>query len=88
MYARHWLVPGMVALAGVLSVVRGAETPPFRVTPEEIAARLRQARPERPLRWTQIPWTGNLLEARAASRSEQCPVFLFSLDGNLASGRC
>ncbi len=87
MHARHWLVPGVMALAGTLSVVHGAETP-FRVTPAAIADRLRQARPERPLGWTQIPWTANLLDARAASRSEQCPVFLFSLDGNLASGRC
>ncbi len=87
MHARHWLIPSVTALAGILSVAHGAETP-FRVTPAEIAQRLRQARPERPLGWTQIPWTANLLDARAASRSEQCPVFLFSLDGNLASGRC
>ena len=88
MYARHWFIPGVLALAATLSVVRGAETPPFKVTPEEVAARLRQAKPDRPLSWTQIPWTGNLLDAREAGRREQCPVFLFSLDGNLASGRC
>lgn len=88
MYARRWVIAGALALAGTLSVVRGAEPAPFRVTPEEVAARLRQAKPDRPLSWTQIPWTGGLLEARAASRREQCPVFLFSLDGNLASGRC
>lgn len=88
MYARQWFIASMLAVAGTLSLVRAAEPPAFRVTPEEVAARLRQAKPDRPLSWTQIPWAGNLLEAREASRQEQCPVFLFSLDGNLASGRC
>lgn len=88
MHARHWLALGGLALTGVLAMAQGAETPPFQVTPDEIATRLRQAKPDRPLSWTQIPWTGNLLDARAASQREQCPLFLFSLDGNLASGRC
>ena len=38
--------------------------------------------------WRKIPWTASPLEARRISREEQRPVFLFSHDGNLDTGRC
>jgi hypothetical protein len=38
--------------------------------------------------WRKIPWTGSLLEARRASEHEKQPIFLFSHDGNIETGRC
>jgi len=38
--------------------------------------------------WRKIPWTGSLLDARRAGERENKPVFLFSHDGNIETGRC
>ena len=38
--------------------------------------------------WRRIPWTGSLLDAERAARDENRPVFLFTHDGNLDTGRC
>jgi len=59
-----------------------------KMTPEEIANRIKQLKPAQEMNWTRIPWTGSLLAARQASQQEKCPVFLFSLDGNISTGRC
>jgi len=41
-----------------------------------------------PRDWRKIPWVSSLLEARKISREEQAPVFMFTYDGNIDSGRC
>jgi hypothetical protein len=38
--------------------------------------------------WRRIPWTASLLDARQASKQENRPVFLFTHDGNIETGRC
>jgi hypothetical protein len=38
--------------------------------------------------WRKLPWAASLLEARKFARDEGRPVFLFTLDGNLDTGRC
>jgi hypothetical protein len=38
--------------------------------------------------WRKIPWTASLLAARHASEREKQPVFLFTYDGNIETGRC
>jgi hypothetical protein len=38
--------------------------------------------------WRKIPWTASLLEARRASQREKQPIFLFTHDGNIETGRC
>ncbi len=38
--------------------------------------------------WRKIPWTSSLLAARRASEREKQPIFLFSHDGNIETGRC
>jgi hypothetical protein len=38
--------------------------------------------------WRKIPWTASLLEARKASAKEGQPIFLFTHDGNIDTGRC
>ncbi len=38
--------------------------------------------------WDRIPWVASLLDARRISGQEQEPIFLFTLDGNLETGRC
>jgi hypothetical protein len=38
--------------------------------------------------WRKIPWTASLLEARRASENEKKPLFLFTHDGNIETGRC
>ncbi len=38
--------------------------------------------------WKHIPWVASLAEARRCSQQEHAPVFLFTHDGNMESGRC
>jgi hypothetical protein len=38
--------------------------------------------------WTRIPWVASLTRARSISEAEQAPVFLFTHDGNIETGRC
>jgi hypothetical protein len=38
--------------------------------------------------WRDIPWTASLLSARRASEREKQPIFLFTHDGNMETGRC
>jgi hypothetical protein len=38
--------------------------------------------------WSRIPWASSLLAARRASEKENRPVFLFTHDGNIETGRC
>ncbi len=38
--------------------------------------------------WRKIPWVSTMLEARRLSAREKKPVFLFSHDGNIETGRC
>jgi hypothetical protein len=39
-------------------------------------------------RWEQIPWVPTLTEARKLSATTKLPIFLFTQEGNLSSGRC
>jgi hypothetical protein len=39
-------------------------------------------------RWEQIPWVPTLTEALEQSKREKLPVFLFTMEGNIRSGRC
>jgi hypothetical protein len=38
--------------------------------------------------WRKIPWTSSLLAARRAAAQEKHPIFLFTHDGNIETGRC
>lgn len=38
--------------------------------------------------WRKIPWTASLLAARRVSEREKQPIFLFTYDGNIETGRC
>jgi hypothetical protein len=53
-----------------------------------VQARVQQIKDAEPTAWRRIPWTGSLLDARRASQKENHPVFLFTHDGNIDTGRC
>ena len=38
--------------------------------------------------WRKIPWAPSLLAARKTSEREKQPIFLFTHDGNMQTGRC
>jgi hypothetical protein len=38
--------------------------------------------------WRQIPWVASLVEARRVSQRERQPLFLFTHEGNIETGRC
>ena len=38
--------------------------------------------------WRRVPWAKTLPEAIAAARREGRPLFLFSHEGNIDTGRC
>ena len=75
----------LTALAWGLSLtaVRAAE-------PDEAAIkrRVEQVKRAEINGWRKIPWVASLLEARRLSQQEQKPVFLYSHEGNIDTGRC
>ena len=75
----------LAALAWGLSLtaVRAAE-------PDEAAIkrRVEQVKKAEINGWRKIPWVASLLEARRLSAQEQKPVFLYSHEGNIDTGRC
>jgi hypothetical protein len=38
--------------------------------------------------WRRIPWTATLLDAARAAGKEARPMFVFSHEGNIDTGRC
>jgi hypothetical protein len=58
------------------------------LTPQEIrdkAADLRKGDAEG---WRAIPWVASVPEAVALAKKEDRPLFVFSFEGNLDTGRC
>jgi hypothetical protein len=53
-----------------------------------VRSQIQQIRQSDTTGWARIPWVTSLTEARRLSSAEQAPVFLFTLDGNLETGRC
>ena len=53
-----------------------------------VQRRIQQIKDAEPTAWRRIPWTASLLDARRASQKESRPVFLFTHDGNIDTGRC
>jgi hypothetical protein len=59
-------------------------------TPEEdrIAQRVEKIRKSDTETWRRIPWTATLLDASRAAAKERRPMFVFSHEGNIDTGRC
>ena len=59
-------------------------------TPDEaeVVARISDVMASDPKIFQQIPWVGSLGRAIQLSQIEQRPVFLFTHDGNMNTGRC
>jgi hypothetical protein len=74
-------------LALVLLTTAPAEPPADR-SEEWVRQRVRQIRASDTDAWRRIPWTATLVAAAQAARKEDRPIFVFSHDGNIDSGRC
>jgi hypothetical protein len=82
---RGFLAGAIAALTlAAMGGVRGNDAP----AASWVDAQVRAFRTAPAMGWTQIPWVGSLVEARRIGREEGRPVFLFTHDGNIASGRC
>jgi hypothetical protein len=76
-------------MAAVLAVAAALAAGPARERDEAwIKERAREVRESDTRAWEKIPWAASLLEARRLSEKERRPVFLFTHDGNLETGRC
>jgi hypothetical protein len=53
-----------------------------------VRERVRQVKQSDTTAWQKVPWAASLVEARAASAREKRPLFLFTYDGNIETGRC
>lgn len=53
-----------------------------------IKKQIERIKASEPSAWRKIPWTATLLAARRASEHEKQPIFLFTHDGNMQTGRC
>lgn len=74
-----------VLLLAVLAATAG-----FAAQREEasIHKQIERLKNSEPSAWRKIPWTGSLVAARRASEREKQPIFLFTHDGNMETGRC
>jgi hypothetical protein len=57
-------------------------------TEEWVQKRVRFIRASDTEAWRRIPWAASLSAAAAAGRREGRPLFVFSHDGNIDTGRC
>ena len=82
---KRWIAAGLAVLAA------GLGSPSARAQEHDadwVARRVEQIKGSDKVEWRKIPWAASLTEARRLSQQEQRPVFLFTHDGNIATGRC
>ncbi|MBI1914031.1 MAG: hypothetical protein HYS12_04745 [Planctomycetes bacterium] len=53
-----------------------------------IRERVEQVKRSNSEAWQKVPWVASLTEARRLSEKERIPIFLFTHDGNIETGRC
>jgi hypothetical protein len=58
------------------------------LTPDEIRTRAAELRAGDAEGWRAIPWVASVPEASALAAKEKRPLFIFSYEGNLDTGRC
>jgi hypothetical protein len=75
-----YCVPFLLALAP-LAVAAERDEP-------WVIKRIREIRESDTDAWRKIPWTNTLLDAARLAAKEERPMFLFSHEGNLDTGRC
>jgi len=75
-----------ITLLGLAAALTVATAP--KHDEEWVNQRVKEIRDSDATAWQQIPWVASLLEARRISGMEQKPVFLFTHDGNIETGRC
>jgi hypothetical protein len=75
----HLIVLSILALGALAAVEREEQA---------IQKRVEQIKDSDTGTWRKIPWTASLLEARHASERGKQPLFLFTHDGNIETGRC
>ena len=74
----------LTALASAAAVgVRAGESDEAR-----IRERVEQIKRSNSEAWQKIPWVASLTEARRLAEKEKIPIFLFTHDGNIETGRC
>jgi hypothetical protein len=76
--------------ASVLLLAVLAGTAVFAADRDEatIHREIERLKDSEPNAWRKIPWTSSLLAARRVSEREKQPIFLFTHDGNIETGRC
>ncbi|MHB1423677.1 MAG: hypothetical protein ACYC3I_10885 [Gemmataceae bacterium] len=74
----------------VVLVAALAATAVFAAPPDEelIRKQIERIKASDTSAWRNIPWAASLLAARCASERENQPIFLFTHDGNIETGRC
>ena len=80
-------------LAGIVLVLSGSVLSQTRLQNEQVAQWVRShTKALQPTfeekRFDEIGWTKSIVEAENLARQYNRPVFLFTNDGNIATGRC
>ncbi|HKA53974.1 MAG TPA: hypothetical protein VKJ47_09970 [Candidatus Binatia bacterium] len=84
MRSRFGLLSVALCLVGLVSPPTGADGS----TIESIAEKIQDLKQKEQTQWRTIPWARSLMEARALSRREGRPLFMFTYGGDLDTGRC
>jgi hypothetical protein len=82
---RKWAIPGLAAVLALGFARAGGAEPR---DPDWVKKRVDEVKQSDTSDWRKVPWAASLLEARKLSKKEDKPLFLFTLDGNLDTGRC
>jgi hypothetical protein len=82
---RTALSGGMLCLILLLSV---HARPEAERGEDWVRQRVRQIKASDTDDWRRIPWSASLTTAAEAARKQDRPMFVFSHDGNIETGRC
>ena len=80
---RRMAILAALGCGAALAAARAGEPDEAR-----IKARVEQVKRGDSEAWRKIPWVVSLAEARRLAEKEKAPVFLFTHDGNIETGRC
>lgn len=78
----------LAATAIALGLAAAPAPDRFNFSRRDVTERVVRSRPERAPAWERIPWAASMAEARRAAARESVPLFVFTYDGNVRSGRC
>jgi hypothetical protein len=78
----------MIRTLAILALLAAGWTLADNPLEDRVHQRVEQIRASDTDVWREVPWTATLLDAARAATKEARPMFVFSHEGNIDTGRC